>query len=442
MKKAIVFVSLLFLTAALAFAGGSQSSGSSGGSGSGGVPAVVNAPITIEFWHSRATGANLDQLKASIEAFNRENKLGIKVEEVYQGSNTETIAKATQAIAGGTAPALVTLTSPGITQLASNGVLADMRSYADRDKASFDVGNYLDALMEFSYYKGQLISFPYVRSTAVMYYNIDMYNSVGQTTPPKTIKELREVSRKLTTGDVKGFGMLNDDWYINNFLWQIGSAQIDADDKGMKCLTDGSLLRVFTEWRTWVDEGWCVPPALTASANALRDLFYQGKLAAFFESSGGMTNIINASRTNNRNLGVCFLPYLDDGKPASPAGGTNVSIISGRNSQQAIAAAWEFIKFISNDYWSADNAIKTGYLPITKSAATAPALIDLWRTTPIYRVAYDQLRENGHDYPFSIYLSETKAILQDAGTALIIDRSITPEQAVQQVARQVAPIFR
>lgn len=75
-----------------------------------------------------ATGANGDQMAASVKEFNETNTLGITVQSVYQGDYAVTLAKTLQAIAAGTNPTMVILErASGVPVLADEGLLFDMQ---------------------------------------------------------------------------------------------------------------------------------------------------------------------------------------------------------------------------------------------------------------------------------------------------------------------------
>ncbi len=397
--------------------------------------------VTISLWHARSTGKNYDQLVKAVAQFNATNKYGITVEEVFQGGNAETAEATMTAIAGNNAPTMTTLTVLYVTQFATNYVLADMNPYAERDADSFSVDNYLSALLEFSYYDDMLISFPYCRSTAVFYYNKDMFAAAGYDEVPATMEELTEALKVIMAQNegVDGLCFNNDTWYIDNFLVQLGTSEIDKGGVTMSCLEDGSMLKVLTYWKDWIDAGWCIPPTVTSAATNMREAFYQGKLACFFESSGGMANILSLSAENGINVGVAYLPYLSEGKAAAPAGGTNIAVLASASADEQ-AAAWEFIKFLASDEQSADNSMSTGYLPITKSSATAEDMVAYWAENPSYKAAFDQLNEIGHDFPFSTYLSEVATAITTVTSQLIIDGTITPEEALNAIQKNASMI--
>lgn len=407
------------------------------------VPAKVNAPVTIQVWHTRGAGANGDQITASVNKFNETNKLGITVEEVYQGAYPTTLAKTMQAIAAGTNPELVVLErAAGVPVLATQGVLLDMAPYAKRD--SFDTKNIVKVFLDYSYYKNQLISMPYIRSTPVFFYNKAMFAKAGYKKAPKTIKELIEVGKKLTVAkngetSVYGFEMLNDPgWFVQNMLYQMGSNLISKDGQSVPSLKDGTMLKVLTAWRKWVDEGWCAAPSVTRGEGTMKDLFNQGKIASYFASSGGMTNILKNGEAVGVDVGVAFLPTW--GKQAAPVGGGNIAIIKRNNSEQEMAAAWEFMKFLMSDEQVASNAASTGYLPATYSSVKTDIIKKLWAEKSEYKVAFDQL-DIAQELPWSPYSSEFIEVLKIVCSQLIMDRSITPEEAVKNLQSEASVIF-
>ena len=410
-------------------------------------PPYVEGPITITIWHTRAAGANGDQIANAVARFNATNPYGIVVEEIYQGGYPETLAKTMQAIAAGTAPEIVLLErAAGVPVLATQGVLLDMTPYAERD--GFNLDNIPPVLLKYSYYDGQLVAMPYIRSTPLFYYNKQMFAEAGFTEAPKTIEELVEVGRALHQVDANGetvrwgFALLNDPgWFIQNMIYQMGSNLVSEDGTKVICLEDGTMLKALSAWRQWVDEGWCWPPTVTRGESTMKDLFNQGKIASYFASSGGMTNILRNAEAAGIEVGVAFLPTWDPERPSAPTGGGNLAVIQAGKTPQQMAAAWEFMKFVMSDEEVAGNAADTGYLPATYGSVEQPVIKELWAERPEYKVAFDQL-EIAQELPWSPYNSEFIEQLKVVCSQLIIDQSITPEQAIEQLKIEAQLIFR
>jgi sn-glycerol 3-phosphate transport system substrate-binding protein len=405
-------------------------------------PAKVTGPVTIQIWHNRGVGANGDQLGAAVKKFNATNKLGITVKEVFQGGYDSTLSKTMQALAAGFSPQLVVLGQAGVPELVQQNILLDMKPYAKRDHV--DTKNFVKALMNFSYYKGQLVSLPYIRSTPVLYYNKGLFAKAGCTKAPKTIKELIEVWKKVSVvksglNTVYGFELLNDPSYlIQNMIYQLGGELMSKDGNSSPCLNDGTLLKVLTAWREWVDNGWCLAPSVTNASAALKDAFNQGKIASLFASSGAMTDFIEKGKAAGIDVGVAELPTFR--KKAAPAGGGNLAIIKKNSSEQQVAAAWEFMKFLMSDEQAADNAVKTGYLPVTYSSMKTATIKNLWAKNPAYKIASDQMAY-AQAMPWSPYKAEYQQVLIEAFSRLIIARDITPKQTVANIKKEASRIF-
>ena len=252
-------------------------------------------------------------------------------------------------------------------------------------------------------------------------------------------KALHTVNAATGEVDTWGFLMLEDTSFIQGgLLWSTGSPLV-AEGGTSPALENKSLLRLFSDWRRWVDEGWCKPYAPTNASAECTELFYRGKLAAFIASCGSLGNIKKFAAENGFELGVSYLPYYDE--PATGSGGGNICLING-NSDEQLRAGWEFINFIMQDEWVALNAIKTGYVPGTKSVAENETMKAAWAEDPNTRVAYDQLAwAYGNETPYFPERMEFVQIIAAATSLLIQEQSITPEEAFEQVQNDSAHLF-
>ncbi len=401
---------------------------------------TVTEPVTIQIWHSRGTGKNADMLTASIKEFNETNTLGITVEEVYQGSNyNQVLSKTLQAINAGTQPEIVVLSFAGLPYLAEQGVMVDMKPYIERD--GIDMSNFIPALLEgYSYYGDQIVSLPYIRSAALYYYNKTMFDAAG-VEAPKTIEELVSIAPKLTdtANGIAAFEMLIDSsFYMEALVNSLGSSTINAEGKKPDCLYDGSLLQVYQDWRSWVDDGWCIAPDVTNASSSMQEKFYSGKLASFFASSGSMGDILANAKEAGFEVGVSSMPAY--GKYVTPTGGGSLGLIARNNSDNEIAAAWEFIKFLMTDNQVAMNSVSTGYLPVTYSSIETDTIQNAWKDTPQLKTAFDSL-SYGNGITWSVYRTEWNSILNTVASKLIQDKSITPEEAISELDLQAATVF-
>lgn len=403
-----------------------------------GVPSYVEGPVTVTIWHNRGAGANLDALRRSIEEFNATNEYGIIVEEEYVGGYATVLSKTATAIAAGNNPGIVLLHSAGIVSLASKGAFADLTPYAQRD--GFNVDNFIESLMAFSYYKDKLISLPYVASTCMLGYNKDLLSAAGYSEPPQTIAELEEMAAKIkeVTGSY-GYGMyISADYVIDSWLQDLTGVGILGANDSTECLTNGGLTTIMDDWRRWIETGWCKEPNVTSGSTLMIQDFQNGEVAMTAYSSGGMSDVMEYAKAAGQNIDFGYLPGYNG--PATNIGGGNLAVLSSNKSQQEVAAAWEFLKFIYQDEWVVDNSVSTGYLPVTYSSVESEELQAFWEENPWFKRAYEQL-EWATASAFSIYEEEWRNAVNTALSYIVQDGTMTTEEAIEYLTRQASVIF-
>jgi sn-glycerol 3-phosphate transport system substrate-binding protein len=398
----------------------------------------VTAPVTVRIWHSRGAGANGDMIKSSVDTFNSTigKEKGITVEEVFQGNYATCLSKTMQAIAAGTNPEMVVLDSSVSTpMMAEQGQLVDLLPYMKKDDMTPDM--FLDTFMAYSHYNDGIVALPYVRSGLLFYYNAEMLKEAGLAAPV-TIQDMENVAKKLTVKDANGkverYGLSvhNETWIPINWAYQKGSNYASADGKTPLWLTDGSLLAILKDWSRWTEEGWCAIPNVTDGQTYQRDLFYQKKLAMMFGSTGSMSGILANSKFN---VGVCLPPSYSDVK-STFAGGGNIAMLSANTSDNARAAAWEFIKFLMSSDQVATNTIKTGYLPVRKDSVDNKQLQEFWNTVPQAKQAYVYLKDYGQYVPWNTWYSDMDQVILKDISKVIQDRTLSPEDAIKDMQNE------
>ena len=362
-------------------------------------------PITIQFWHTRGSGANYEVVQHEVEEFNNTigKEKGITVEETFIGNYNDILAKTQLAVQSGEDPQVV-------------------------------VSGNTD---------GTLYSVPYIRSTPLFYYNKTMADAKGLTAPT-TVEEMEEFCKALYEEDsVSGLCIGNDFGYLQAaHLYQLGSAYLADDGNSSPALEDGTMEKVLGDWRSWVDEGWCEAYDATDAGTVMTEEFSQQKLASMIGSSGMLATLSQNAKDNGFELGVSQYPTYDAEKPVAMIGGGNVCIISEGNTDEQIKASWEFVQFLMSDEEVTYNTMHTGYVPVTKSVADYEGMKDFWNENPLYKVAYDQTA-TGHcqEQPYSPYLQDFTQACWDAVSLLICDQSIDAQEAVQQIKDTSAEFF-
>lgn len=385
--------------------------------------------VKVSFWHAMGS-SNGDRLNAMVQRFNKSQDK-IEVVATNQGSYEEEAAKLQTAVAGNNAPDIAQIERAFVEPFATNGILTDLNPYLS--KASLSKDDFVQGLMGYSFYNDdkKMYSIPFSRSTPILYYNKDAYKEVGldPEKAPKNWDELKDYAKKLTKvsgGKTVRYGVTWPiaTWYFKANVAQIGGRTISEDKKTIGFYDNGTGLKVLKMWLDLRDSGYFKVTPVKDGANIARQSFINGECAMFQES----TSLIGTLKKNCKfDLGVAMLPGQD--KQAMPTGGANIGILEASKNKEA---AWEFINwFINDEQGGLQFALDTGYLPFTKKMAESDTIQKLWKESPMYKVAYDQL-QYAVDTEQHPYWSEMKAQILNMEQAVMNDNK-NPQKALDDL---------
>ncbi|MBL8672705.1 MAG: extracellular solute-binding protein, partial [Alphaproteobacteria bacterium] len=155
-------------------------------------PGTVQAQTEIHWWHAM-TGANNDVIVKLATDFNA-SQSAYKVVPTYKGSYPDTMNAGIAAYRAGNAPHILQVFEVGTaTMMSATGAIKPVQQMMKEAGESFDPGSYLAAIVGYySTVKGEMLSFPFNSSSAVMWYNKDAFKKAGldPAKPPKTWPEL------------------------------------------------------------------------------------------------------------------------------------------------------------------------------------------------------------------------------------------------------------
>lgn len=438
MKKVMAILLSMAMVFVMTACGGNGSQTGNGGAGSDDASKKealqVSEPVTIEFWHT-LTADGAAALEAMTKEFNETNEYGITVNAVNQGAYDSVLSKTIASHGTATAPTISLVGAGGIEQLAESGVLADMSAYVKRD--NYDLSNISETLRYYmEYYEGQVIEFPYLVSTAILVYNKDM-----MPTPPTTLEEWVSMAEAITKAnpDVYGMAMAVDSgFYQRPILTSLGAPGLTAEDGvSPALLDDGSLEKLLTDWKGWIDSGYCMRPSVTDFETKTLNQFADGKLASYVVSTATIHNLRKVANNNNINYGVAKM--VGYGGYSAGIGGGGLVVLDSAT-QQEQAAAWEYIKFLYED----DNIVTlhkaTSYLPFTYSSQKSEELATYWVENPEFAEVIDQLDWATYNV-WSGYLAEWRTQIKNCTTSVVVDGSMTVDAVIKYLRQQATVIF-
>lgn len=400
---------------------------------------------TVTFWHHRGSGVQYDCVTHAVETFNSTigAEKGIVVEEAYIGNYADLYAQTSLAIQSGDAPNIVSCANTYVPYLLEDGALVNMAEFDGADEIR---NNLMDWVLEIGgNTNGDLYSLPYCRSTPLFYYNKDIADELGiKIGETITIDELEAFMEAATvvesdgTTSRYGFELLNDFGYYNGaWIYQLGSEYM-SENGGSPSLEDGTMKRVLSDWRSWVDAGWCRPFDSTEAGDTMHSMFYNGEIASFCNSCAGLSTALAGCKETGVNLGVAQFPTYDENNAVAEIGGAQVEIIGCDNSEEEVEASWEFVKFLMSDEEQYYNSMTSGYVPATLSIAEYDDMVAFWEEKPEFKVAYNQMLNSGRaqELPFLAVGQDFTQICSDTVSLLIAEQSITAEEAAEKITTE------
>ena len=374
-----------FLTAAGSAAGALALAGTASGcSGDfrqtvGSVPRAYAGRTHLVVWHSFGSVAG-DTLQGLVDAFNEEQN-EIYVETQFQGGYEVTMQKLATSIRAKQIPDLVTLSEVTWRKMHLAGTLEPLSGYFDQE---VNPDSYVDQFIDEGHVGGETWWIPFARSTPLFYYNKEAFAKAGLSDrPPKSWEEYRELVPGLLDHGYRGLalGDTHSSWVLHANIWNWGgnySKDLDVtidEEPSMRAIQ--WLVDLVRE-----DQGGYFAKDATVDIG-------NGVAAATMTSTGSLTNVMEAAKGGDVEVGTGFLLEYD-GQHSCPTGGSGFGIMADAAPHRK-EAAWEFLKFLARPERSAEWSMGTGYLPVVKEAQQDPKLVKLMADDPNFRTAVEQL---------------------------------------------------
>ncbi len=408
-------------------------------------PAFAQTNITF-FYPVQVGGPLTDVVDGYVADFHAQNP-DIRVEAIFSGNYTETTTRALTAARSGNPPTVAVLLATDVYTLIDEDVVQPIDTFISTDEDRAWLAGFMPAYLASAQVDGHLWSVPFQRSTAVMYYNKDLFAAAGldPNQPPRTWDEMVEFGKALTIRDASGnvtqYG-LGIPSSMNAVHWLFGA--LVAQNGGRLSSEDGlhtffdtpEVIGALQFFDDLSKEHGIQPPGILEWGTTPSD-FLQGRLAMAWHTTGNLGNI----RTNATfEFGVA--PYPGNPEPASVLGGGNLYIFSGATEEQQ-KAAFEFTKFMTSPELLADWGVQTGYVAPRDDSWETETLRNFVAEVPQAGVARLQIPDSVPE----ISTFEAARINQVLNTAIqaALTGDKTPEQAMrdaQAEADRILTVYR
>jgi len=420
--------------------------------------AQAQAQVEIQWWHAM-TGANNDVIEKLAKDFNDSQK-DYKIVASYKGSYADTMNAGIAAFRAGNAPHIMQVFEVGTaTMMAAKGAIKPVQDLMKDAGEKFDPKSYLPAIAGYySTAKGEMLSFPFNSSSAIMWYNKDAFKKAGldPEKPPKTWPETFEAAKKLRAAGNPTCGM-STAWItwlmIEQFsAWHnlpLGTKAngMDGFDTEFKF---NSPLHV-KHLQSLVDLQKDKTFDYGGRTNTGEGRFTSGECPIMLTSSAFYGNVKANAKFE---FGASAMPYYPEavGAPQnSIIGGASLWVMGGKKAEEykGIAKFFTFLSDTDRQRWLHE---VSGYLPITKAAYEATKASGFYeknpgRETPLLELNNKPPTENSAGIRFGnlvqirdIWAEEIEAALQGSKSAqAALDAAVARgNQTLRQFERTVS----
>ena len=416
------------------------------------------AQVEIQWWHAM-TGVNNDVIEKLAKDFNDSQK-DYKVVPSYKGSYPDTMNAGIAAFRAGNAPHIMQVFEVGTaTMMAAKGAIKPVQEMMREAGEKFDPQSYLPAITGYySTAKGEMLSFPFNSSSAIMWYNKDAFRKAGLNAdaPPKTWPELFEAAKKLRASGhpTCGFATAWVTWLnIEQFsAWHnvpLGTKSngMDGFDTEFKFNSPLHVRHLQNLVELQKDKTF----DYAGRTNTGEGRFTSGECPIMLTSSAFYGNVKANAKFE---FGTGMMPYYPDvaGAPQnSIIGGASLWVMGGKKADEykGIARFFTFLSDTDRQRWLHE---VSGYLPITKAAYAGTKGSGFYeqnpgRETPLLQLTLKAPTENSAGIRFGnlvqirdIWAEEIEAALSGQKTAqkALDDAVARGNQSLRQFERTVS----
>lgn len=361
------------------------------------ISAVAFGKTEITFWHGIESPDSVAILEQKIADFEKKNP-DIDVKAQNYGAADQVNGKIMTAVAGNKAPDLMWWAPAYTGQMAKTGKLVKVQDLIKKD-SSFKKSDIYQGLWDVSSYKGEIWTVPFEANNLALYYNKKHLKEAG--IDPNSIKtwdDLLNAAKKLTKGNRMGFQVPlgNNEWTVwtwQTLLWQAGGDFLSSNGKTAEFNSKAGV-NALQFWTDLVNKEK-VANFSEPDSGYKTDDFLAGRVSMMINGPWNYGTLEKAEKETGFEYGAVILPKAGkyamsgQGKNATNIGGENLFIFKSTPAEEK--AAWEFSKFIMSSDFQTDWAIKTGYLPVSKSATESAKYKDFLAKNPFIKTYSDQM---------------------------------------------------
>ena len=233
---------------------------------------------------------------------------------------------------------------------------------------------------------GKLYGAPLIRSTPIIYYNLDILKKAGIKLAqlPATWHELTatlKIVKAVTHAPPLVLGPVWFDWLFEAFVYQNNGALTSKDNNQVQ-FNHPATIEALTYWKMLMDKG--LMSRYGGSWKSLINGFSQGSFPIVYYSSGGMAKLVEMESKAQLNFKWMVDIMPKNKSYSTPVGAANMFITQHMTSKEK-AAAWQLLNYLLRPNIQAQLSLKSGYFPVIKSAFEESILKQRYSLEPFKR---------------------------------------------------------
>jgi multiple sugar transport system substrate-binding protein len=382
MRRFWIVLPVVFALAASACTGGDSDDG--GGGGATSPTGLGNEPVELTMWMGYTPPPPADEsfeylsIERMVDEFNQQNP-NVTVNLQYVNSDFA-LQKATVALQGNKAPDISYQYGTNMPQLAQSPELVDL---TDRvNEADFNWDDFFEGERAVATVDGRVLGIPALVDNLAIVYNKDLFQKAGLPEPTEdwTWADATEAAKAITDPDEKIFGLAFPAdgsetmvWQYISMLWAAGGDILNPENTEAIFNSEAGV-RALTTLKEINDAG-AMYLDFRPDAGKYGELFNSGKIGMVITGPWDLSGFPDA------NYGVQFMPSFDPGGSHETIAGPDNWVIFD-NGPERVAAAWEFLKFISSPEQVLKDSIDTGHLPTRASVEEMPEFSEFDKKYP------------------------------------------------------------
>ena len=332
---------------------------------------VASAQQVVDFWHGM-TGSRLAVLEQVVDGFNQRDP-NMQINPVLMGTYEEGLARFLGAYPVGQEPPLIQVYEVGTQAMHDSGMIIPAYQIPGMLGEEWDFGQYVGPIVRYYSRDGNLWSWPFASSTAMLYYNADHFRAAGldPDAPPTTWDQVHEYGLRLQEAgvvrDVIGFGW--PDWQFEQQLALHDQPYVDNDNGRADHATQVMWPTEFTDtlfakWTAMAEDGVWLYAGTEYSPNSG---FTSGTLTMMLQSTSSLDGIMRTVG-DTFEVRTAFIPRFDGYPRGNSIIGGNSLYVSNNATEEQLRVIFEFFKYLAEPdvdvFWHQN----TGYFPATNAA--------------------------------------------------------------------------